>query len=49
MRKIILAARKLSTLVFVDECFIEMVPNSNESILNDVKKFDNLFVLEISY
>ena len=45
MRKIILAAKKLSTLVFVDECFIEMVPNSNESVLNDVKKFDNLFIL----
>lgn len=45
MRKIILAAKKQSTLVFVDECFIEMVPNSNESILNHVKKFDNLFVL----
>lgn len=45
MRKIITAAKKLSSIVFVDECFIEMVPNSNESVLNDVKKFDNLFVL----
>jgi len=31
--------------VFVDECFIELVPKSNESISNLVKKHDNLFVL----
>lgn len=42
---IIKTAKKLSTLVFVDECFIELVPNSNESVLSYVKKFDNLFVL----
>lgn len=42
---IIKAAKKLSTIVFVDECFIEMVPESNESILLYVKKYDNLFVL----
>lgn len=43
--KIIKEAKKLSTFVFVDECFIEMVPESNESILPYVKKFDNLFIL----
>lgn len=42
---IIKAAKKSSTIVFVDECFIEMVPESNESILLYVKKYDNLFVL----
>jgi len=43
--KIIKKAKKLSTIVFVDECFIEMVPESNESIISYVKKYDNLFVL----
>jgi len=42
---IIKAAKKISSIVFVDECFIEMVPKSNESILSYVKKYDNLFVL----
>ena len=43
--EIIKKAKKLSTLVFIDECFIEMVPESNESIISHVKKYDNLFVL----
>ena len=43
--KIIKKAKKISTIVFVDECFIEMVPNSNESVISYVKKYDNLFVL----
>ena len=43
--QIIKEAKKLSTIVFVDECFIEMVPESNESIISYVKKYDNLFVL----
>lgn len=43
--KIIKEAKKLSTIVFVDECFIEMVPDSNESIISAVKKYDNLFIL----
>ena len=42
---IIKAAKKLSSIVFVDECFIELVPESNESIISYVKKYDNLFVL----
>ena len=42
---IIKAAKKLSTIVFVDECFIEMVPTSNESVISYIKKYDNLFVL----
>ncbi len=43
--KIIKAAKKISTLVFVDECFIELVPTSNESVISYVNKYDNLFVL----
>ena len=38
-------AKKLSTIVFLDECFIEMVPKSNESIISYVKNYKNLFVL----
>ncbi|MGY5152501.1 MAG: threonine-phosphate decarboxylase CobD [Candidatus Nitrosopumilus sp. bin_6a] len=43
--EIIKKAKKLSTFVFVDECFIEMVPDSNESVISYVKKHNNLFVL----
>ncbi|QLH07634.1 threonine-phosphate decarboxylase CobD [Nitrosopumilus ureiphilus] len=43
--KIIQRAQKLSSFVFVDECFIELVPESNESMISYVKKYDNLFVL----
>jgi threonine-phosphate decarboxylase len=42
---IIKTAKKLSSIVFVDECFIELVPESNESVISYVKKYDNLFVL----
>jgi len=42
---IIKTAKKLSSIVFVDECFIELVPESNESVMSYVKKYDNLFVL----
>lgn len=45
LKQIILTAKKKSCFVFVDECFIELVPKSNESVLPLIKKFDNLFVL----
>jgi len=45
MSQIILAARRKSALVFVDECFIELVPESDESVLGLTKRHDNLFVL----
>ena len=45
LSRLILAAKKKHSLVFVDECFIELVPNSNESVSSLVKKFENLFVL----
>jgi threonine-phosphate decarboxylase len=45
LQKIIRSAHKKKTLVFVDECFIELVPDYNETIIELVKKFSNLFVL----
>ena len=45
LTKIILSAKHKSSFVFIDECFIELVPKSNQSVLNLVKKHDNLFVL----
>lgn len=45
MIKIVTEAKKRSSLVFVDECFIELVPESNESLVQYVKKFENLFIL----
>lgn len=42
---IIKTAKKLSSIVFVDECFIEIVPDSDQSIISYVKKYNNLFVL----
>jgi len=45
LKKIIMAANKKNTLVFLDECFIELVPNYNESIISLIKNFDNLFIL----
>jgi len=44
MQKIIKAAKKRSTLVFVDECFIEL-SDPTQSVIKDLKKFDNLFIL----
>jgi threonine-phosphate decarboxylase len=44
MQKIIQTAKKKSTLVFVDECFIEL-SESKQSIIKDLKKYENLFVL----
>jgi len=45
LKKIVIAANKKNTLVFVDECFIELVPDYNESIILSIKKFHNLFIL----
>jgi threonine-phosphate decarboxylase len=45
LTKIISFAKQKSCIVFVDECFIELVPQSNQSVLNLVNKYDNLFVL----
>jgi threonine-phosphate decarboxylase len=45
LQKIIIAAHKKNTLVFVDECFIELVPDHDESIIKFITKYNNLFVL----
>ena len=45
LTKIISIAKQQSCIVFVDECFIELVPQSNQSVINLIKKYDNLFVL----
>lgn len=43
--KIIKDAKTKNTLVFVDECFIELSQQPNQSIVNEVSRFENLFVL----
>ena len=45
MEKIIKTAEKKSTLVFVDETFIELVPNSFPSLVKTIKSHENLFIL----
>lgn len=43
--KIVHDAKKKLSVVFVDESFIELVPDSNQSIIKYTKKFENLFIL----
>ena len=43
--KILETAHDKSVLVFLDECFIEMVPESSESLVSSIREFDNLFIL----
>ncbi len=45
MLKILDASRDNSSLVFVDECFIELASNPKESIASKLSRYDNLFVL----
>ena len=45
LEHIIDIAKKRSSIVFVDECFIELIRNSNQSVISLVQKYDNLFVL----
>ena len=45
LESIIGIAKKRSSIVFVDECFIELVQEINPSVISLVKKYDNLFVL----
>src|SRR3989304_1195739 len=45
LQKIIISANKKKTLVFIDECFIELVPDHDESTIKLIKKYNNLFVL----
>lgn len=43
--QVIESAHDKSVMVFLDECFIELVPDGNESVASYVNEFDNLFVL----
>lgn len=45
MEQIVKAAQKKSSLVFVDETFIELVPDSNPTLVKSIKSYDNLFIL----
>ena len=44
MLKILNNAKKKSTFVFVDECFIEL-SDSKQSLVKELKKYENLFIL----
>ena len=44
IQKIIEISMKKSTVVFVDECFIEL-SDPKQSVVKDLKKYENLFVL----
>jgi len=43
--QIIKVAKAKSSLVFLDECFIELTQTPNQSVIGLVKKYPNLFVL----
>lgn len=43
--QIVKAAKARSSVVFVDECFIELTQHMHESVIDQISKFDNLFVL----
>ncbi len=43
--KVIKKAQQNNTLVFVDECFIELVPGRDESVVHLVKKYNNIAIL----
>lgn len=45
MLRIMESAHDKSAMVFLDECFIELVPGGNESVVSHLKEFDNLFIL----
>lgn len=45
LQKIIASANQKKTLVFVDECFIELVPDHDESVIKLIKNYSNLFIL----
>ncbi len=45
MMQIIRAAKTRSAFVFVDECFMELTQKQNQSLVDQVSKLENLFVL----
>lgn len=42
---IIKSAKLKNSYVFVDECFIELTQTPQQSVIDQIKKYDNLFVL----
>jgi threonine-phosphate decarboxylase len=44
MIRFIRSAKEKNTMVFVDECFMELTQKS-QSVIHEISKFDNLFVL----
>jgi threonine-phosphate decarboxylase len=38
-------AKTKNTMVFVDECFMELTQTPQQSVVDQIQKFDNLFVL----
>lgn len=45
MLQIIKFAKAKSTIVFVDECFMELITSQNQSVVDLIPKHENLFVL----
>lgn len=45
IKRIVASAAEKSSLVFVDECFIELVPRSDESVSGLIRQYPNLLVL----
>ena len=45
MKEIVETAKKKSALVFVDETFIELVPDSNPTLVPNIRIYENLFIL----
>lgn len=43
--KIVSVAKTKGCFVFLDECFIELVPDHDESLIHQISKFQNLFIL----
>ena len=45
LKKMVQKAEEKNTLVFVDECFIELVPGRDESVMPLAKRHENLVIL----
>ena len=45
MLQIIKKAKKKNTLVFVDECFMDLIQSQNQSVIGKIRSHENLFVL----
>jgi threonine-phosphate decarboxylase len=43
--QIIKSAKSKNSLIFVDECFMELTQTPQQTVIDQIQKFDNLFVL----